>query len=286
MTPVVRRRILVVGIGLTLLMVLLDLGGSVVPMRLRAAGAVVAGPAQRVLAGGDPTGTTRLEKDNVLLRTELAHDRASLAEAARLGLLLSSPAGHQPGALAARVIASTTMASGARAVTLDVGSRDGVEPGLAVVAADGLVGRVVSVGPWSSDVRVLGGADLTVGVRVGGARSAGAGSMVAGSMGAVSATTPPDAPPRPRGMLSLILVDQGHIAVGDLVTTLGSVGERPYAPGLVVGRVASVDPQRGQLTATAVIRPAVDPGRLDVVAVLLGGPRDSPRSPAAAKAVP
>ncbi|WP_295699778.1 rod shape-determining protein MreC [Lapillicoccus sp.] len=281
MTPVVRRRILVVGIGLTLLMVLLDLGGSVVPMRLRAAGAVAAGPAQRVLAGGDPTGTTRLEKDNVLLHTELAHDRASLAEAARLGLLLSSPAGHQPGALAARVIASTTMASGARAVTLDVGSRDGVEPGLAVVAADGLVGRVVSVGPWSSDVRVLGGADLTVGVRVGGARSMGAGSM-----GAVSATTPPDAPPRPRGMLSLILVDQGHIAVGDLVTTLGSVGERPYAAGLVVGRVASVDPQRGQLTATAVIRPAVDPGRLDVVAVLLGGPRDSPRSPAAAKAVP
>lgn len=275
MTPLQRRRLLSAGLALTILVLLLDLAGSPVPVRLRSAGAVVAGPVQRVLAGVAPGETTRLQQENALLRTELARDTVSLAEAARLGRLLSSPSGDRAGALAARVIAASTTASGARAVTLDVGSRDGVEPDLTVVAADGLVGRVVSVGPWSSDVRVLGGAEITVGVRVG----------KAGSMGSVGVASPVDTPERPRGTLSLTLVDQGRITVGDVVTTLGSVGERPYPPGLVVGRVTSVDPQRGQLTATAVVRPAVDPSALDVVAVLLGGPRDVPRAPTSGQAL-
>ena len=59
------------------------------------------------------------------------------------------------------------------------------------------------------------------------------------------------------------------MAAGDRVTTLGSVGGRPYVPGIVVGTVTSVDPAQGQLTATAVVRPAVDASRLDIVAVVL-----------------
>jgi len=68
------------------------------------------------------------------------------------------------------------------------------------------------------------------------------------------------------------------VTVGDVVKTLGSVHERPYPPGIAVGTVASVDPAAGRLTATAVVRPAVDVARLDVVAVLLGPPPDQPRT--------
>ncbi|MEO7060961.1 MAG: rod shape-determining protein MreC [Lapillicoccus sp.] len=272
MTAYARRRVLLLGTALTVLVLLLDLAGSSVPARMRAAGAAVGGPAQRVLAGVDPGQTARLEEENARLSAEVERDRAALAEAAQLGRLLSSPAGHAPHVLAARVIASSTTASGAREVTLDVGSRDGVEPDVTVVAAEGLVGRVMSVGPWSSDVRLLGGAEATVGVRVG----------AHGSLGSVSASPPPGTPSRPRGMLSLTLVDEGSVAVGDSVTTLGSVGGRPYGPGIVVGTVLSVDPLAGRLTATAVVRPAVDPSRLGVVAVLLGDPRDAARPAAAA----
>ena len=66
-----------------------------------------------------------------------------------------------------------------------------------------------------------------------------------------------------------------------LVTTLGSVGGGPYPPGLRVGTVASVDPPRGQLTATASVRPAVDPTTLDVVGVLLPTTRAAARPPVA-----
>ena len=48
------------------------------------------------------------------------------------------------------------------------------------------------------------------------------------------------------------------VAVGDRVTTLGSVGGRPYVPGIVVGTVTAVDPVDGQLTATATVRPRFD----------------------------
>ena len=64
-------------------------------------------------------------------------------------------------------VATNITVTGGRQVTLDIGHRDGVEPNLTVVAADGLVGRVVTVGPWSTDIRLLDGADAAVAVRVG-----------------------------------------------------------------------------------------------------------------------
>ena len=49
-------------------------------------------------------------------------------------------------------------------------------------------------------------------------------------------------------------------------------------PDLPVGTVVSVDPDRGQLTSTAVVEPVVDTATLDVVAVVLSTPKDRPES--------
>jgi rod shape-determining protein MreC len=65
--------------------------------------------------------------------------------------------------------------------------------------------------------------------------------------------------------------------VGDVVRTLGSVDERPYAPGVVVGTVTDVDPEGGRMTRTATVRPAVDVDAIDVVAVLVPRARTTPR---------
>ncbi len=67
--------------------------------------------------------------------------------------------------------------SAVAALTLDAGSHDGVVTDVTVVSADGLVGRVVAVSPWTCDVQVLGSAGSVVGVRVG----------TAGTMGTVAA---------------------------------------------------------------------------------------------------
>ncbi|HSO64287.1 MAG TPA: rod shape-determining protein MreC, partial [Ornithinibacter sp.] len=147
------------------------------------------------------------------------------------------------------------------------GSRDGVEVDRAVVAADGLVGRVVAVGPWTSDVLLLGSPGLALGVRVGerGVLGEASGSAVAGA-----------ARPAP-GLLSVGLVERGSMTAGESATTLGSVGGRPYAPGIRVGTVRSVDPGIAGLAPTGTLTPAVDPTSIDVVAVVLGDPRRAPR---------
>jgi rod shape-determining protein MreC len=152
-------------------------------------------------------------------------------------------------------------------VILDVGSRDGVVVDSTVVAAEGLVGRVVAVGPWTSEVQVLGAAGSTVGVRVG----------TAGTLGAVGPRSAEAHASRPPGTLSLDLVQPGTPQVGDAVTTLGSVGDRPYVAGVPVGRVVAVDPERGLLTRSATVRPSVDLDALDVVVVVVSVPRAAAR---------
>jgi rod shape-determining protein MreC len=134
------------------------------------------------------------------------------------------------------------------------------------VSGEGLVGRVVDVGPWTSDVLLLGAQNLAVGVRVGGSGRLG---LVGGAGTRGQA--------RGAGELGLSLVEPGPVQVGDAVTTLGSPTGRPFVAGLRVGTVTRVDPQAGHLTGTAVVAPTVDLGTLDVVAVVLAGARTTPR---------
>jgi rod shape-determining protein MreC len=76
------------------------------------------------------------------------------------------------------------------------------------------------------------------------------------------------------------MLEHSSVAVGDTVTTLGSVGGKPFMADIPVGTVVSVDPDRGQLTSTAVVEPDVDAATLDVVAVALFIARNAPRAPA------
>jgi rod shape-determining protein MreC len=271
-TALGRRRLLVVLLLATVAALVLDLSGSVLPDRARSIAAAAVGPVQRSVAALDRGDSARLEEENAVLRSRLAQAEARLAQDDAAGKVLASPAAGAGHLLPARVVAANTTVTGGRQVTVDVGQRDGVEPNLTVVAADGLVGRVVTVGPWSSDVRLLDGTDAAVAVRVGGGVL---GSVAAGAPGRLT---------RVPGDLTLTLVDRSSVAVGDRVTTLGSVGGRPYVPGIVVGTVTAVDPVDGQLTATAAVRPTVDPSRLDVVAVVVPSAPAGGTGAAAAKA--
>lgn len=262
------RRLLAALAAATLVLLALDVAGGPGPGLVRAAGAAAFGPLERLATPGSQASSAA----TAAAAARSAADRAAAArltgETQRLASLLDAPPTRGARFIPARVVAVGVQgASGPERVTIDAGSRDGLSVDLTVVNEDGLVGRVLSVAPWTSDVLVVGGAGLTVGVRVGSA----------GTLGSVGGT--PGARPRPAGQLGLALVQRGRVAPGDAVTTLGSVDGRPFQPGIPVGTVADVDPGGGRLAPSGSVLPAVDVTRLDVVGVLLSAPRSSPRVP-------
>ena len=257
-----RARLLGLAVSLTVLAVLLDLSGAGDLGAVRGAAAAVLGPLER--AAGPAADPAREAQVRAAGEAVLGSGR----EPAEVAGLLGSPALDGATVVLGRVVAvGAAGPAGPERVTIDVGSRDGVEAGRMVVAPDGLVGRVVGVAPWTSDVALLGGPEVTVGVRVGSR----------GVLGEATATAAPGAPAPDPGLLSLELVQRGVVADGDEVTTLGSVGDTPYLPGVLVGTVTATDPGAGRLAPTGVVTPSVDTTSLDVVAVVVGGDRSTPR---------
>ena len=271
MTQPRRHRTLAVLIVVTVFLLGLDLSRPGSTSFLRTGAAAAFGPVERALTVGRDDDVARLTRERDELVRARQQDAVTVQQAREVTSVLASPAAKSAKLLAARVVAfSPASSSGDRRVTIDVGSRDGVTKDLTVIAGAGLVGRVIAVAAWTSDVLVVGDRDLTIAVRVG----------TEGRIGSVSATSPVGAKPRGLGQLSLTMLQQGTVVVGDTVTTLGSVGGRPFMPDIPVGTVVSVDPDRGQLTSTAVVEPVVRTASLDVVAVALFRVRTLPRAPA------
>lgn len=262
-----RRRFVALAVLLTLALVLVDLVGGPGPGLVRRGAATVLGPLERVLAPAGHPGEEALQRENDRLSSDLREARLAGADSAAVATLLASPSTAGARVVPARVVGvGAPGPQGIVRITIDVGSRDGVSADRTVVTGEGLVGRVASVAPWTSDVLVVGGPDLVVGVRVGA-------SGVLATMGA-SAASGAD---REAGDLGVSLVETGGLRVGDEVRTLGSVDGRPFVPGVLVGTVSAVEPQRGRLAPSGTVHPAVDVGALSVVGVLLTAPRATPR---------
>lgn len=268
-----RGRRVVAGLAVaTALVLALDLSGAVDTSPVRGLAAAGLGPLERAV-GPREDEAARLRAENTRLTTRLADTEQRLAAAERADALLDTPTLRGLTLVAARVVGvGPSGPAGPERVTLDVGARDGVQADRAVVTADGLVGRVVAVGPWTCDVQLLGGREVAVGVRVG----------PRGVLGEVSAAAPAGAPAPKPGTLALAPVTGGALATGDTVTTLGSPGDQPFPAGLVVGTVTAVDDARRRPTAGGVVTPAVAPATLDVVGVVLGERRAQPRPAATA----
>lgn len=262
-----RRRLVALAVGVTCALLLLDLVGAPGAGLLRGGAATVLGPLERVLAPAGRADEDGLRRDNERLGEELRRARLGRTDSEALTALLGSPSTAGARVVPARVVGvGAPGPQGVVRVTIDVGSRDGVDVDRTVVAAGGLVGRVASVAPWTSDVLVVGGPDVVVGARVG----------AAGALATVGGSAAPAAG-RDIGELGLTLVQAGALSVGDEVRTLGSIDGRPFEPGVLVGTVTAVQPQRGRLAPSGTVRPTVDVGALSVVGVLLSPPRSTPR---------
>jgi rod shape-determining protein MreC len=137
-----------------------------------------------------------------------------------------------------------------RYVTINVGSLQGVEVGMPVVSGGaGLVGRVAQVGPRTAEVQLLTDTDSAVAALLQTSRVTG---LVVG---------------QPDGTLRMEYIPQEqHIDVGDIVLTSGLGGVMPK--GLVIGQVTEVLQMDYALFQSAVVRPAIDLSRLELVLVI------------------
>lgn len=154
-----------------------------------------------------------------------------------------------------------------RTATIDAGSASGVQPDMTVVAAQGLVGRVLRVTSTTATVLLIVDGDSTVGGRAGSSMKVG---FVRGGSSLGEGGT---------DQLALQLVDQNATpASGETVVTWGSTKDAPYVSGVPIGRVASVYSSVRDSSTTAAITPYVDFGALDLVGVVVPSGTKSDRA--------
>jgi rod shape-determining protein MreC len=134
-------------------------------------------------------------------------------------------------------------------VFIDIGSRDGVAPGMPAMTDRGLVGRVTRVGPNVAEVLLLIDPASVVSGRVLNSRVTG---IVRGSVDAG---------------LVMERIPQGEaVHPGDIVVSSGLGGN--YPDKLVIGQVTEVSQRDSDMFQTARVRPTVDFGRLETVLII------------------
>jgi len=204
----------------------------------------------------------RTRSENQQLRAEVAElterRRASVdleRELAELRALLGVRDAGDYDVVGARVIA-VSPSNFEWTMTIDVGADHGVERGMAVINADGLVGRVLQTTATASRVLLAIDPNFSVAARTAVDASVG----VLDGRGAEPMRFTPLDPRRE--------VTEGV----ELVTATFSGSAVPA--GIPIGLVGPRDTRSSRLSSVHDVRPFVDVGRLDHVMVVLRGPAE------------
>lgn len=232
------------------------------------AGSAIARPVTRIFGGGPHSGAdsgqlAALQRQLVRLRAELSREQLSKADDQQLEKLLqlSGQGGY-------RIVAATVIAVGQgyqQTVTLDAGSRDGVQPRQTVLDEHGLVGEVTAVSSQTCTVLLATDATSVVGVRL-------------APSGQIGWVTGPGKTRTGSGPLKLQVLNAAAVLKpGEQLVTAASVKDRPYVPGVPVGVISAVQDRAGALTGLALVRPYVDFTALGVVGIVIAPPRRDPR---------
>jgi rod shape-determining protein MreC len=182
-------------------------------------------------------------------------EEAAIAEDALQGRRLQAMLGFREQYVGSTVAAQVIGVSGSElshVLTIDKGSNDGLRPDMAVITADGIVGKIRDVDPNTAHVLEIDD------------QTSGAGVILAST--------------RIRAILSGTVAGQvqirnlsadSRIKPGEQVLTSG--GDQVYPRGLPVGTVVSIaqDPDR-QLYTDILVRPAVNLDRVEEVLVITG----------------
>ena len=199
-------------------------------------------------------GLFRANRENQKLREQLgelsmrnSELESHAAEAQRLAALFEFREAHADAPmLAARVIAGD--AAGGRAIYLDRGERDGVQPNMGVITPQGVVGKVLDVYSTTSQVLLLTDKNGGAGALLANSRTQGA---ARGSGG-------------PLLQLDYVSNDQ-EVAVGERVLTSGM--DKIFPKDLPLGVVTETKP--GNPFKQIQVRPAARLDQLEEVLILM-----------------
>jgi rod shape-determining protein MreC len=143
-----------------------------------------------------------------------------------------------------------------RTVQIDLGSKDGLRPNLAVMNMDGLVGRVSSVGLMRSTVVLIGGADCKVAAQV----------VETRDTGVIGATDQFD-----KSLVALGFLSPGaKLTPGQTVITSGVGGFFPS--GITIGKIADSRQIDFGLSSEARVKLSANLSALDEVWVVFSEP--------------
>lgn len=182
-------------------------------------------------------------------RQQLLQLREVAQENSRLRKLLNFHDSANAPELPARVIA-VDASSWFRTITIDKGTRDGLRDGLAVVVAEGIVGRTIKCSSHTSRVLLANDAASEVSALIQHNRTRG----VARGKGTTLT-------------LNYALRSK-DVQIGDAVITAGTGGIFPK--GLPIGTITNIIKHDYGLFQTLEITPSVDFSRLEDVLVVLG----------------
>jgi rod shape-determining protein MreC len=194
----------------------------------------------------------RLVEENRQLRRQQETYPDVFRENERIRALLQIEGDAGVRAVHARVIGAS-LSGLERSATVSKGRSSGISPNRAVLAPEGLVGRVSWAGGSSAKVLLLTDAQSSVGVRIG---ESGETGLARGTGGRNLELE----------LVSRAALDQGAVKPGDIVLTSGYQGGI-YPAGLPVGRVESVDLAARGTSYSISVRPFVRFSQLDIVSV-------------------
>ena len=192
----------------------------------------------------------QLQQQQLLLQ----QDSSIWIENQRLRSLLAWPRQSRWKVRLARVVARDP-ANWWHSLQIDLGARDGVGTNDAVLTAEGLVGRVQSVGDTRSQVIILGDPNLQVSAEV----------SIHGETGIIAAIT---SSPQENGMVDLMrLPGNSAVRPGQSVITSGQGGVFPH--GIAIGTIVDKNSRDYGMSTDARVKLAVDLGALQEVWVMV-----------------
>lgn len=221
-----------------------------------------AGDALSDAAANDAT-LTALREQNQELRKLLSNAEEYRQEVERLqGLLDMKQVSGVTGPVA-NIIGRSSNAWD-QSITIDLGSEDGVESGMTIMGATGVIGQVSRTAAHTSTVRLLTDPNSGAAVMIQSSRADG---IVRGSIS---------------GLLYLEDLDENVIPeVGDVIVTSGLGGS--YERGLIVGAVVSSNKTVNNATGSVIVSPNDSASMLEEVIVVFTAP-DVAAAEAAARA--
>jgi len=192
---------------------------------------------------------TELESQVAQLQTQVIDLQQKVTETNILSALVDFARANPAYSYKAAAVIGRDPSPFLRYVIINIGSNEGVLPGMPVVTDKGLVGRVDAVIAEGARVQLVTDAASAVNVRL---QSSNTEAMLVGSV---------------TGDLSLDMISQNAtVTIGDVVLTSGLGGS--YPPNLLVGQVVSVRKLAFELFQEAAIQPSVDFTQLGYVLVI------------------